>query len=360
MCRFRDYDGVTRKVEAREATGAKAERLLISRLQARRSVATDDVHGNMRLSKLAEVWWEEFLDLNRANNTVKRYREVLDDHIIPGLGSLQVYECTVNALDRFLKAVRTNTGAATAKLCRTVASNILGVAVRHGVLDGNPVRDVAPIPTNRTEVRALTIDEVVALRAGLDKWQAEYTTGRKARPQDILDVIDVMLATGCRIGEALAVRWKDVDLGEDPSLTIAGTIVPGREGGLELQEHPKSSGSHQTFRLPQFAVNTLLRRQVQQVEGNPHDVLFPSSTGTLRDPNNFRRQWNKAKVTMGFDWVTPHTFRKSVGTILANTEGLAAAQRQLGHSSERVTAQHYVARAVVAPDRSSILEAFGG
>lgn len=360
MCRFRDYDGVTRKVEARDQTGAKAERALIVKLQDRKAVANDDVHADMRVSALAVVWWGEFQDLDRANNTVKRYREILDDHVIPGLGNLRVRECTVNALDRFLKAVRANTGAPTAKLCRTVLSGILGVAARHGALDGNPLRDVAPIPSNKTEVRALTVTEVAALRAGLDQWQAEYTTGRKARPQDILDVIDVMLATGCRIGEALALRWSDVDLGDEPTVTIAGTIVPGREGGLVLQDHPKSSGSYQTFRLPQFAVNTLLRRQVQQVEGNPYDVLFPSSTGTLRDPNNFRKQWNKAKVTFGFDWVTPHTFRKSVGTILANTQGLAAAQRQLGHSSERVTAQHYVARARVAPDRSSILEVFGG
>jgi len=360
MCRFRDFDGITRKVEARAETGAKAERELIARMQDRRTTSTADVHGGMRVSALAAVWWDEFTDLDRAARTRDRYREALDTYILPGLGNLQVRECTVSALDRFLKAVRTNTGGPTAKLCKTVLSGILGVAARHGALEGNPLRDVAAIPASKTEVRALTVTDVVALRAGLDQYQSAELGPRQSRPQDLLDVIDVMLATGSRIGEALALRWSDIDLGDEPSLTISGTIVTVKGKGLVLQDHPKSSGSRQTFRLPQFAVNMLLRRQVQQLEANPYDVIFPSAVGTLRDPGNFRKQWRKARAAIGFEWVSPHTFRKSVGTVLANTEGLAAAQRQLGHSSDRVTSKHYIERAHMAPDMSDILEAFGG
>lgn len=360
MCRFRDFDGVTRKLEARAETGAKAERALISRMQERKTISTEDVHADMRLNALAPIWWQEFLDLDRAVRTRDRYEEVLDTYVLPGLGNYRIREMTVSALDRFLKAVRANHGGPTAKLCKTVLSDMLGVAARNGALEGNPLRDVAPIPTNKNEVRSLTVTEVAALRAGLDQWQSAKLGPRQSRPQDLLDVIDVLLATGCRIGEALALRWGDIDLGEEPSATINGTIVSVRGEGLKLQNHPKSSTSRQTLRLPQFAVNMLLRRQVEQLEGNPYDVIFPSATGTLRGPGNFRKQLNKALPDIGFKWVTPHTFRKSVGTVLADTEGLAAAQRQLGHSSDRVTSEHYVTRAVMAPDRTSVLEAFGG
>lgn len=360
MCRFRDYDGITRKVEHRAETGAKAERGLLTKLQDRKQSTGTEVNGEMRVSELATIWWGEFLDLDRAANTVSRYSEALENYVLPGLGNLRVRECTVTALDRFLKAVRTNTGGPTAKVCKTVLSGILGVAARHGALEGNPLRDVAPIPKNKNEVRALTVTEVVALRAGLDQWQNKIPKSGKQRPQDLLDVVDIMLATGCRIGEALALRWSNVDLGDKPSVTINGTVIPARGQGLILQDHPKSSGSRQTFLLPQFAVNMLLHRQVQQLAANPYDVIFPSATGTLRDPSNFRKQWRRAREDLGFTWVTPHTFRKSVGTVLANTQGLAAAQRQLGHSSEKVTSAHYVERAKVAPDMTSILEAFGG
>ncbi len=361
MCRFRDFDGVTRKVEARSTTGAKAERELIAKLQDRAAPAGQDITGVMRVSELVPLWWSEFEEQDRAINTRKRYRQTLDLHVIPALGNLRIRECTVSRVDRFLKALRVSSGDASAKLAKTVLAAALGLAVRHGALESNPLRDVAAIPSKKSTVRALTVTEVVALRTGLATWQEEdLRDGRRRRPTDLLDVIDVMLATGCRISEALAVRWKDIDLGENPTLTISGAVIYDAGTGMVLQDHPKSSGSRQTYRLPQFAVNMLLRRQVEQLEGNPYDVVFPSATGTLRDPNNYRKQWRTAREAIGFDWVSPHTFRKSVGTILANTEGLAAASRQLGHASEQVTSKHYVQRTVEAPDFSRVLEAFGG
>lgn len=55
----------------------------------------------------------------------------------------------------------------------------------------------------------------------------------------------------------------------------------------------------------------------------------------------------------------PHTFRKSVGTLLANAEGMASASAQLGHSSEQITSRHYVQKTHEAPDMTSLLQAFG-
>ncbi|MFH5877834.1 tyrosine-type recombinase/integrase [Arthrobacter sp. NA-172] len=104
----------------------------------------------------------------------------------------------------------------------------------------------------------------------------------------------------------------------------------------------------------------LFRRQVQQLEANMWDVVVPSSIGTIRDPGDFRKQWRTARDELGFKWVTPHTFRKSVGTLLlANSIGLASASAQLGHSSEQITSRHYVHRTHEAPDMTGLLQAFG-
>lgn len=360
MARFRDFDGITRKVEARGATGAKAERQLISAMTDRAMPAGEDITADTRISALAVVWWAEFQDLDRALNTRRRYEDIKDGYIIPGIGGLRIREATVSTLDRFLKTIRTKHGNATAKLCKTVLSGMLGLAARHGALDGNPLRDVATIPTNDKEVRALTLQEVIALRAGLRQWEIDKKQGGRYPTVDMLDVVDVMLATGCRIGEAMAIRWPDVDLkSEKPTLTINGTVVPERGKGLIIQEHPKSTNSRQRYFLPPFAVEMLLRRQVSQLVGNPHDVVFPSATGTLRDPNNFGKQWRNARDALSFKWVTPHTFRKTVGTLLADSQGMAVASAQLGHSSEAVTSKHYVQKTHQAPDMTEALQAFG-
>lgn len=360
MARFRDFDGVTRKVEARAETGAKAERLLVVKLKDRAAPASGMITSSMRVHALAPLWWEEFKELGRAVNTESRYRYTLDHDILPALGNLRLSECSVSAVDRFLKDLRKSRGAATAKLARTVSSGMFALAVRHDAMPANPVRDSAPIRSKSPAVRALTLEEVHVLRQRLRDWQLACVSGRSARPQDILDVIDLMLGTGCRIGEALALRWSDVDLsGDKVTATISGTVITDPDKGLTRQSHPKSSGSFQTFTLPKFAGDMLLRRNVEMLEPNAFDAVFPSATGTLRSPNNYRKQWRKARADIGFSWVTPHTFRKSVGTLLSHEHGLSAASAQLGHSSEKMTADHYVQRAVEAQDFSENLEAFG-
>ncbi|MEW1820400.1 site-specific integrase [Arthrobacter sp. NPDC080031] len=366
MARFRDFDGVTRKVEARATAtsrndkGGKAERLLIAALTDRAMPAGEDITSETRINKLAVIWWAEFEDAGRAINTRTRYRDILDHYVSPGLGGLRIREATVSTLDRFLKTTRLKHGYSTAKQCKTVLSGMLGLAARHGALDGNPLRDVATIPIKHKAVRALTVAEVVALRTGLRKWEADKPQAGRYPTVDILDVIDIMLATGARIGEALALRWKDVDLkSERPTVTVTGTIVYVPKQGLTIQDHPKSANSRQRYFLPSFAVQMLQRRQIGQVEANPWDVVFPSAVGSLRDPNNLRRQWRAASEDLGFQWVTPHTFRKTVGTLLEASSGVAVASAQLGHSSEDVTRKHYVQKTHEAPDNTSLLEAFG-
>jgi integrase len=90
------------------------------------------------------------------------------------------------------------------------------------------------------------------------------------------------------------------------------------------------------------------------------DWVFPSSTGTLRAPNNMRRQWRDFRQHHGYDaWVVPKTFRKSVATLIRDKQGIDVASAQLGHSSVAVTKKHYAARAAHGPDARDVLDAFG-
>lgn len=361
MARFRGFDGKTRQVEKRVPgkNGAAAERALVAEFLDRANSVGADITRESRISAVVPLWWAEQTDKHLADRTVDRYTDVVDNFILPGVGGLRMREATVPAIDRFLKALSMSSGKSNAKQAKSILSGILGLAVRHGALDSNPLRDVSPVRIDSKAVRALTVEEARALRAGLLAWQqVENVTGRQ-RPQDLLDVIDVMLATGCRIGEAMALRWSDVDLASTPAtVTINGTIVYVKGQGLKWQAHPKSEGSRLTYVLPVFARDMLFRRSTEAIR-NPYDVVFPSSTGTLRDPSNYRKQWNKARDSVGFSWVTPHTFRKSVGTMLANASGIGAAAAQLGHSSTAITSKHYVERSLAAPDQAAILQAFG-
>jgi integrase len=76
------------------------------------------------------------------------------------------------------------------------------------------------------------------------------------------DIIDLMLATGCRIGEVLALRWSDLDLdGDLPILTVSGTIKTETGKGTYRKATPKTDTSRRTVVLPRFAAELLRVRR---------------------------------------------------------------------------------------------------
>lgn len=82
---------------------------------------------------------------DRANSTKARYATIVNTFVHGGLAQLRVRELTVPAVDRFLRAIRANHGAATAKGCRTVLSGMVGLALRHGAIVTDPVTDAGRI-----------------------------------------------------------------------------------------------------------------------------------------------------------------------------------------------------------------------
>lgn len=346
------------QVEAWGKSGAEAERRLLADLRGRAQFMGDTISREMKMTALGQAWIGELDAAQQVTpQTLDQYRAVLHDRIDPALGQLVIREATVSVLDRFLKSVA-ETRPALAKQCKVVLTGMFGLAARHDAVQHNPVRETKLPARKKREVRALTLDEVEALRRGVRQWQDADHMGPKRAP-DLLDIVDLLLATGARVGELCALRWDDVDLGaEKPTVTISGTVTRVKGQGLTRQAHPKTTSSYRRLVLPKFAVETLLRIQVEAIP-NPWNVVFPSSTGTLRDPHNLRRQWRDARAHSGFAWVTPHTFRKTVATLIDRETDTETAASLLGHSGTAVTHAHYVQKLHQAPDMSAVLESLG-
>lgn len=89
---------------------------------------------------------------------------------------------------------------------------------------------------------------------------------------------------------------------------------------------------------------------------NPHDAIFASRKGTWLSTSNVRRQWRQARAAADLAWVTPHTFRKTVATLIDREADAKHAAAQLGHTNEEITNTYYIAKPAIAPDVSDILE----
>lgn len=372
--RYRDTDGQTRTVQAFGGSAAEAERRLRAALHDRGRAHVSELSPATDIATLAKVWLDELEHVGElAPQTIAQYRVDVENTICApktGIGGLLLREATTSRIDRFLKTV-SDRHPAKARRIKVILGQMLGLAARHDAIDTNPVRDVARIRSSKKTVRALTLDELEVLRRHVRLWESGAPTGDdgaqhtgRPRARGLLDLVDVLLATGARIGEVLALRWSDVDLSAEPAtLTISGTVVrlPGRMangGGLVRQGRTKTDAGYRVVKLPRFARDTLLRLSVD-AKATADDLVFPSSTGTLRDPHNVRRQWRDARGER-FAWVTPHSFRRTVATLIDRESTTEDAASQLGHSGTAVTRKHYIEKATAAPDLTEVLDRLGG
>jgi integrase len=170
---------------------------------------------------------------------------------------------------------------------------------------------------------ALTADE---LRALLGKRRASPF----CREHDLVDPIALLIATGLRRSELLALRWSDFDA-EAGTVTVTGKLVRVTGKGLARMDETKTAAGR-TLPLPRFAVDMLRARRAVPYIGE-QSVIFASTAGTLRDPNNFGKQWRTVRERLGVPGVTTHSFRKTVATLI-DDEGLSARidADHLGHS----------------------------
>ncbi|MEU4386806.1 tyrosine-type recombinase/integrase [Promicromonospora sp. NPDC023805] len=132
-----------------------------------------------------------------------------------------------------------------------------------------------------------------------------------------------------------------------------------REQGVRLFRQDNTKGKKSRGHLvPKFAM-TMLERRAAEVPPGELDLVFPSARG-LREVTTVDKQWRKFRERHSeWSWITPHTFRKSVGTAVDRGADIAAAAAQLGHSDSAITARHYIMTAAVGPDHREILEQFG-
>ncbi|MGY3516540.1 tyrosine-type recombinase/integrase [Micromonospora sp. PTRAS2] len=359
--RYRDHDGKTRDVEATDTTGPAAIRALKIKLRDRVAPNDDEITRETHISTLAALWLEEVAAEERISpQSISRYEISVRVSIVPALGNLRIREANAGRLDKFLRKVAEDRPSA-AKSAKVVLGQMFALAVRRGALTTNPIRDTGQLRKPRKKVVALEMEQLDDVRSAIRQWQ-QPTPGKSGpRPtSDLADIIDLLLATGARIGEILALRWEDLDLAvEHPVLTISGTIIYIKGKGFFRQEWTKTDAGYRSVVLPKFAVAMLMTRKLNAAD-NPNDAIFPSRRGTWLSPPNVRRQWRAARADTGLEWVTPHTFRKTVATLIdkeANTDSAAA---QLGHKTKETTKKHYIVKPAIAPDSSNILEQLGG
>ncbi len=360
--RFRDHDGQVRRVEASDSTRKLAEHRLKEKLAIRRGPARGigELGPDSSFGRLVDVWLGDLdLEGKLAPSTRDLYERNMRQLVLPAFEHFSLREITVSRVDQFIKTLATTKSYSTAKQARTVLSLALGLAVRYEAIAKNPVRDTVRLRKPPTTAMALTVEQVEAIRSAVRSWRrASGLAGPKPDGQ-LEQIIEVMLGTSARIGEVLAIRKCDVDVTVTPAtVRICGTIVSPKGKPTHRQHHPKTQKSTRTVSVPSFAAEVLRQRLVLIAGEEPEHLVFFSRNHTPLTTNNVRRRLRAVLDEAGIRGVTPHSFRRTVATVIDRAGGADLAAEMLGHTSSEITKQHYIEPdEKVNPVTAEILEA---
>ena len=359
--RFRDDDGQVRRVSATGEDRKSAERALKAVLAKRASrVAAGELTADSSFTKLVEVWLEDLdLEGKLAPSTRALYERNLRQLVMPAFEHFTLREITVRKVDQFIKTLAANKSYSYAKQARTVLSLAFGLAVRYDAIARNPVRDTVRLHKPPSQAMALTAAQVDAIRGAVRTWRRG--PGVVGPPPDgqLEQNIEVMLGTSARIGEVLAIRKCDVDVTVSPAtVRICGTIVSPAGKPTHRQPHPKTAKSTRTVSVPSFTAEVLRQRLVVVAKEDPEHLIFFSRHHTPLTTNNVRRRLRNILAEVGITGVTPHSFRRTVATVIDRAGGAELAAEMLGHTSSEITKQHYIEPdEKVNPVTAEILEA---
>lgn len=325
--RLRLWNGDTVRLQARGKSKTAAVNALKIKCAERLGASdTEVLTTTSPVSALMEHWLETKKKIRPQ--TRERYRNAIDNHVIPAFGNMRINEVTPAFLNQWLHG-KTQGVASNA---RSVLNGAFSMATRYGLIPANPMAVIEPLAVASKDVRALAVEEIQPFREQIARSKDEL----------LIDVTDFCLATGLRAGEVLALRWEDVDLEHKPPIMrVTGTLTYSKETGHVRQEEGKTTTAGRPIQLPAVALEILERRY--QKFGEHLEMVFPSGSGTYVWENNLNRLLREARGER-FNWVTIHSLRKTLGSVVADELGPHKAADVLGHADSRLTETVYYQR----------------
>lgn len=314
-----------------DLTSREAEQLFVQRLQRVNSARPQ---STLTLRTFVVEKWEPVVLPTVKYSTQKYYRYALNNHILPAFGDIQLRHIDRETVQNFLGAkLRHDLSWKTVKHLRTVLGTVLGAAEAWDYVEANPVRKTRmPRRGREPEQAEVSPDQIQRMLASL--------------PEPSRSLAWLLVLTGLRIGELLALRWRDVDLAAGV-LHVRRTLYEGHF------YEPKSKRSRRTVPLAPKGVEILSTRKARAAR--PDALIFSTSLGTPLDRRNLlKRHVQPACKRLGLEGLGWHWLRHAHATLLdAVGTPLGTVQALLGHSSSEITREVYL-HSIPADARSAV------
>ena len=288
--------------------------------------------------------WQEVYDKSQSRpTTYAAHGYIFKNHILPGLGEIQLSELTVEQVGDFLEEQRhfgghrpespeyPGLGEHTMRHIHRLLQQCLNQAMRDGLIAGNPARAFHYPKPKKVSANVLKPAEVE------DYLDAAERLGH-------LPMFLLALTAGLRQGELIALKWSDLDI-KERTLTIT------EKRAVERRELVEYEGSTRTVSLTTEAVE-LLRLEHAKHPGSPLMFMHPA-TQRPYSPQMVRRLHNEIIQEAGLDHIRFVDLRHTCAVLsLQNGMDAKVVSQMLGHFRIAMTRQNYAPYLTHTADKS--------
>jgi len=308
-------------------------------LRLRVEAVESTYNSNLSCSTVAgflNYWLENYCSQNLAPNTIRGYRTNIEKHIIPYIGKIALIKLTPKQIqDLYSKLLEAGLSGTSVRYVHNNLHKAFEYGVRLQALPRNPADMVTPPKVSRFEANTLTPEQVVKLlEACGDK--------------EIFWPVLLAVTLGLRRGEALALRWQDIDF-EAKQIFIHHSALCPNLNDFTISE-TKTKSSRRLLRLPDYVADALKmrldvlkeRRQSLGESYNQLDLVCFREIGQPFTSNVLCYQFNAVLKAAELPSIRFHDLRHTAATVmLRNAIPAKIVSTILGHSSTQLTLDTY-------------------
>lgn len=281
---------------------------------------TSKPESSVTFGTFVDEQWKVLVLPTFKASTQHGYKTVLSVHVLPEWRDWRLRDIERLAIQQWVAdKFRKQTGWQSVRNAWVLLSSILETAVEYGYLPTNPARGVKFPPKGLKGKPAIIAGDSLA-----------KLLGQLGEPHSTM--VQLIAATGLRIGELLALRWSALDL-DNRTLAVRESVF---EGTFQAPKTPKAV---RTIPLGSHAVAALARHRERAKRKEPGDLVFGNANGLpMRESKLLTRVLQPAAETAGLGRVTWHQFRHIHSSLLNDLRvPVKIAQEQLGHASIATT-----------------------
>ncbi|MDU2622171.1 MAG: site-specific integrase [Streptococcus lutetiensis] len=295
--------------------------------------------------ELSELWLKNH-KLEVKPQTYSQTVSELKTHLLPVFGNVRVEKITLPMVQVFVNKIANNPnlGSVSLKIILSINKRILKYAVNLQLITVNPADNII-VPKNKKNIsqkKELKYFETNQLKQFKDYLDKLPNTFRNYYHKTLYDTL---LATGLRIGEAVALEWSDIDL-DNGYIDVNKTLVWSR---METNS-PKSMAGYRKIPIDRNTVLMLRLYKARQHQcfiehgygGKMAEHVFSNGLHAYPSREGLQKTLTKHLKLAGLPYLTLHAFRHTHASLLLNA-GISykELQQRLGHSTLAMTMDTY-------------------